>query len=430
MKQEDICALNLIRARFINRQMARRYDADETPEEEERPRWGGSGHGNTRIPFGLCEREGIQIEKGWTPADAWNALAGVGYSAGEVYKNLKETGKAVKSAKSKKELCAERQLRPDMFPAHMLSKAMKKGTEAYIGAINEMCEDPEVLDLLGCGLYGAQFANFKMMRTEGGCEVRVVSFQNGAYGEATMKVPFLSKAGTEDERTAMVGSFCHEFTHYLDDLGRDGQGAGHQRVLGCYTRNVGALNDAIAEEAENPISQDAKGRFASFKMKYDKRLARYKQDSNSAWKVAVDNVFDGERPSWIREDGTIAYFSAGYNSQQANAYQTEERKQRKAVLNVFKREARAIEPGSSCLQGLYDSISGGKARDTKVVTFGHGSSYFKQSGYLRASELLADYVALSVINPGLREIFDANYPKTSAALRETVVGLTKELKGE
>ena len=57
---------------------------------------GGSGgsHGNTKIPFGLCQREGIEIGENWTPKDAWNALEGKGYSAGSVYKNLRETGKA------------------------------------------------------------------------------------------------------------------------------------------------------------------------------------------------------------------------------------------------------------------------------------------------------------------------------------------------
>ena len=51
------------------------------------------GHGNTKLPFGLCEREGIEVQKGWTPEDAWKALEGKGYSAGESYKELKKTGK-------------------------------------------------------------------------------------------------------------------------------------------------------------------------------------------------------------------------------------------------------------------------------------------------------------------------------------------------
>lgn len=65
-----------------------RFDDDE---ENNAPSHKGSG--NTRIPFGLCQREGIDIDPKWTPKDAWEALAGKGYSAGEVYKELKATGK-------------------------------------------------------------------------------------------------------------------------------------------------------------------------------------------------------------------------------------------------------------------------------------------------------------------------------------------------
>ena len=74
-----------------------RMDADG--DEENRNNGGnnggnkGGGHGNTKLPFGLCQREGIKIDPGWSPSDAWDALAEKGYSAKETYKELKETGK-------------------------------------------------------------------------------------------------------------------------------------------------------------------------------------------------------------------------------------------------------------------------------------------------------------------------------------------------
>lgn len=70
---------------------ARGYRSDDEPEEE-----GGrdaGGHGNTKLPFGLCQREGIEVQKGWTPHDAWEALAGRGYNAKEVYEEIRKTGK-------------------------------------------------------------------------------------------------------------------------------------------------------------------------------------------------------------------------------------------------------------------------------------------------------------------------------------------------
>lgn len=72
---------------------ARKIRLDDDNENMTGPKRGG-GHGNTKIPFGLCQREGIEIQPGWTPKDAWEALEDKGYNPGEVYKNLKATGKA------------------------------------------------------------------------------------------------------------------------------------------------------------------------------------------------------------------------------------------------------------------------------------------------------------------------------------------------
>ena len=76
--------------------LSSRFDADDDGEEA------GGAHGNTKIPFGLCQREGISIKKGWTPQDAWNALEKKGYKPGDVYKELKETGHVARREPEKK----------------------------------------------------------------------------------------------------------------------------------------------------------------------------------------------------------------------------------------------------------------------------------------------------------------------------------------
>ena len=75
--------------RYMERRKKRRADAEE--EAEQRP--SGGRHGNTKIPFGLCQREGIKVNPKWSPRDAWDALAKKGYDVGSVYRELKETGK-------------------------------------------------------------------------------------------------------------------------------------------------------------------------------------------------------------------------------------------------------------------------------------------------------------------------------------------------
>ena len=76
-----------------------RKDAPDDDEPKNNSAGQSGGHGNTKIPFGLCKREGIEIGQDWTPKDAWNALEGEGYSAGEVYKELKQSGKVPQKSK-------------------------------------------------------------------------------------------------------------------------------------------------------------------------------------------------------------------------------------------------------------------------------------------------------------------------------------------
>ncbi|MBQ4197762.1 MAG: hypothetical protein II659_07950 [Bacteroidales bacterium] len=69
-------------------------DGDDQPEQQQnqepKPVETGGSHGNTRLPFGLCKRFGIEIGKDWTPRDAWAALAGKGITADIAYRRLKE----------------------------------------------------------------------------------------------------------------------------------------------------------------------------------------------------------------------------------------------------------------------------------------------------------------------------------------------------
>ena len=95
-------AWDLYKNRRKKRLKARDWKFDAADEETNMPS-GNKHHGNTKIPFGLCQREGIDVQPGWTPRDAWKALEGKGYSVSEVYKELKKTGKApTKSGLSEK----------------------------------------------------------------------------------------------------------------------------------------------------------------------------------------------------------------------------------------------------------------------------------------------------------------------------------------
>ena len=55
-----------------------RNDAPEEENTNNAPPPRRVGHGNTRLPFGLCQRYGIEVGSDWTPRDAWDALADKG----------------------------------------------------------------------------------------------------------------------------------------------------------------------------------------------------------------------------------------------------------------------------------------------------------------------------------------------------------------
>ena len=76
------------RARRSRRIAERKKRMDDEEEANNGGNNGGKksgGHGNTRLPYGLCRRYGIEIEKGWQPRDAWEALSGKGVTPEEEF---------------------------------------------------------------------------------------------------------------------------------------------------------------------------------------------------------------------------------------------------------------------------------------------------------------------------------------------------------
>jgi hypothetical protein len=68
-----------------------RSDADgDDDNNNQNNKGGGESHGNTRLPFGLCKRFGIEIGKDWTPKDAWDALKGKGVTPEGAYDRLEK----------------------------------------------------------------------------------------------------------------------------------------------------------------------------------------------------------------------------------------------------------------------------------------------------------------------------------------------------
>lgn len=59
----------------------------------------GGNHGNTRLPYGLCQKYGIEVGSGWSPRDAWDALEGKGITPGREFARLSQGKKGVTTIK-------------------------------------------------------------------------------------------------------------------------------------------------------------------------------------------------------------------------------------------------------------------------------------------------------------------------------------------
>ncbi len=105
------------RDRMIRRML--RMDAEEDETETEQA---DSFHGNTRLPFGLCKEEGIELPNDATPKQAWEALekkSGITPSA--VFKQLREIGKV-----DVHKLSAKVKEKPYKLPHHKVGATAKR----------------------------------------------------------------------------------------------------------------------------------------------------------------------------------------------------------------------------------------------------------------------------------------------------------------
>lgn len=99
--EEMDVAVKKYRVRRDGRLTARGVRKDDE-EENTNNKSGGEktgGHGNTKLPFGLCKKYGIEYGEDWTPRDAWDALAGKGITPGREFARLSQGKKGVTTIK-------------------------------------------------------------------------------------------------------------------------------------------------------------------------------------------------------------------------------------------------------------------------------------------------------------------------------------------
>lgn len=443
---ENARAIADYKRRRIQRLRAR-FDADG---DDDSPNAGGNanknnnggrraakgGHGNTKIPFGLCEREGIKVDPKWTPRDAWEALEGKGYNAGESYAELRKTGKisGEKKAAAKK---PPAKIEERHFPEAMISKAYKKNTMDFVNYVNEHCDDGNITEFMSAatlpGAHPAPSVKCKRLASGEGCAI-VTSLKRLTKEpiETEVRIPMLSAYKDEETKAEAIRSFCHEWTHYIDFLARD-----DEKKFGHFTEQSKEFLDAISKFNQESIGPEVKKTFDDFNRRYDELVNEYKVGAKLIGPELAKAMFGDNRPDWINKNGEVDYWATGSASK---SYFTDEvrrkkyaaalKKAQKAWISDNRKQRRAIMDGVSCLQGIYDSLSGGELQANKVVKYGHSRSYFKSNPGNKAIEAIADYVALKATNPKLASMFAQDQPDIARAMDGAIVNLTKKLRGE
>ena len=379
------------------------------------------GHGNTKIPYGLCQREGIQIDPKWSPKDAWEALAGKGYKAGDVYKELKETGK-IGLKKVKKALT---KLVETHFPAGMLGSS-KKNTMEFANYINEHCEDADISEFLSLGNSpkAKTVSDFKCKKTKatGKSEVKAWWYvSTGNLARVVVTIPQLTGIKDASEKAAKVRTFAHEWTHYIDLVSRD-------KNKTYFTETFSKLNDAISSSNTASIGEKVQKTFDDFNAKYDAEIKKRDEKAKAAPKQVMNEMFGDDRPNWLDENGGIHHLKL---TSRDIGLAEDYRKRCKNRISEIEEEARtrcrAMSDGVDSLQGLYDSLCLGGHRASGKTKYGHSLDYFKYKGN-RPIEALADYVALRATNPKIADMFRNDKPEIAKAMDETIEAIIKQLK--
>lgn len=318
-----------------------RFDADEESEGDS----SSKNHGNTKLPYGLCRKYGIEVQNGWTPREAWEALEGKGVSAAEEYKKLRERGKAEqKTAVSPerhtaaKKSCIERQTevaqqtkelnrkiidatnrridtefgplsraKSELLQAERGSVEAKKRKDLIAGRTKEELESE--VDALYKRVREAQELNEKLYdRPERGTPEREAwnawCEQHGGRSEIIKKIDaeLLSKDGALEKYNALSNILNNDYDRYGPDGGykeasRKVRGvkkkiAGYEKEVQDAEAEVEEYKRQIAEAKESlkPVRQEyydsVKERFPTFD--------DCKTVEDIAERLSAEGAFDGD----------------------------------------------------------------------------------------------------------------------------------------
>ena len=336
---------------------------------------------------------------------------------------------------------AERYLKATTTPTRAASKATQKTTktlansskgniiqldannfsDAFTSKKAEMENTKKLVDYVN-GLQGANPAALKLYNSIGKLEnysangIKFSISHGKSYAvttsynvmtdnivEVKLTIPKLSGANLAGQ----VGTTLHEEMHLIDLMLKN-----NPTKRGAYFGESFAPLQTAVKNATSDIGTDIQKLFASFHTE----CTTIRANAQKAFNDAHDQLKAKYLPNGVWGAG------ADYKT-----YQKEYNKIKKTFEEAVDYESRnALGGGVNALEDIYDALSGGRYRDTGVVRYGHGSTYYRWQGK-RINEIVANYGALSITRPDLVDMLRKDKPELVKALDEMLDEMAKKV---
>lgn len=295
---------------------------------------------------------------------------------------------------------------PEPFYA---TKAEAKNTQAMMSYVNGLDgADEDVLSLYRSLDKAYNFDEngipFKISHGKSHAVSYRYSLRDGKYSDVTLTIPKLSG----DDLARQMQTTLHEEMHLLDMLcgksNREGgkKGAWVSSTSEGLVKAFSGADDTIGEKIQEIFKE------------HDKEVTTIATQMRKKLQDGIEELRAQYLPNGAFGAGSDY---KGYKKAVSKLESAVEAERDYLSRNV-------MGGGIGNLEDIYDALSGGKHRDTGVVKYGHGSSYYRSMEDRRA-ETLANYGALSVLRPDLVELLAEDKPD----LVEALAGAVTEMLG-
>lgn len=297
----------------------------------------------------------------------------------------------------------------DNFPTSFTQRTAKKQTKKFVDYVNGLENaDSGIIELYGnIGKMESIESNgvpFKISYKKSGHSVSSRRRYDGTLVDAALTIPKLDA----DNITGAVQTTAHELGHLMDMYMRTDKSK--SRGWFSTTKNV----ETAIEKSRSGISDKISGLFKSA----NEQIKQIRKDVTAKYKGMVDDL-TAENSEVVRDWWKHATEYKAYEKKRKALY--------KECEEAIDYETRNALKGMNSLQDIYDALSAGKYRDTGVVTYGHGSRYYRDTEN-QTLEIWANYCALSLTRPDLIDLLRKDKPELVAALDEVKEAILRKMR--